>query len=185
MLREKLKLIKGALKEWHLMHANNIPAKIETLKKRQSELDDKGEEDGLSTEEMHEMKEVSQNLHSLSRVNTSIIWQQSRLHWLKDGDANSRYFHSILSSRRRRNSIVALMVNESLVEGVQPIRNAVFSHFKDHYAASSTTRPGIEICLSKIYLMRREVVSLNRFLQVKLKKHCGDAIVSRAPDLMG
>jgi len=68
----------------------------------------------------------------------------SWLHWLKDGDANSRYFHSILSSLQRRNSIVALMVNGTLVEGVLPIRNAVFSHFKDHYTTSFTTPPGIE-----------------------------------------
>jgi hypothetical protein len=77
-------------------------------------------------------------------VNSSIIWQQSQLHWLKDGDANSRYFHSVLSSRRRRNSIVALLVNGNLVEGVHPIRNAVFSHFKDLYAAPNIIRPGVE-----------------------------------------
>jgi len=63
---------------------------------------------------------------------------------LKDGDANSRYFHSVLSSRRRRSSIVALLVNGILVEGVQPIRNAVYSHFRDHFAATYTPRPGVE-----------------------------------------
>ena len=57
------------------MHANNIPGKIETLKKQQLELDDKGEVYRLSTEELNELREVTQNLHSLSRVNTSIIWQ--------------------------------------------------------------------------------------------------------------
>ena len=149
VLREKLKLIKGALKEWHLEHAKNIPGKLEALKLRQAELDDKGEDDELSAEEVHEMREVTHNLHSLSRVNTSIIWQQSRLHWLKEGDANSRYFHSVLFSRRRRNSIVALMVNGTLVEGVQPIRSTVFSHFKDRYVATNTTRPGIENLLFK------------------------------------
>jgi len=57
------------------VHANNIPGKIETLKKQQLELDDKGEVYRLSTEELNELREVTQNLHSLSRVNTSIIWQ--------------------------------------------------------------------------------------------------------------
>jgi len=31
-LKEKCKLIKMALKEWHMSHCNNIPAKIDSLK---------------------------------------------------------------------------------------------------------------------------------------------------------
>ena len=63
---------------------------------------------------------------------------------MKDGDANSKYFHSILSSRRRRNSIVSLLINGTLVEGVQPIQNAIFSHFRDHFAVQNTSRTGAE-----------------------------------------
>ena len=81
------------------------------------------------------MRGITHDIHSLSRVSTSISWQQSQILWLKDGDANSKYFHTILSSRWRRNAIVSLLVNGNLVEGVQPIQNAVFSHFKDHFAA--------------------------------------------------
>jgi hypothetical protein len=33
------------------------------------------------------------------------------------------------------------MVNGNLVEGVQSIRNAVFSYFKDHFAAQNVIRP--------------------------------------------
>jgi hypothetical protein len=89
------------------------------------------------------MRDITHDIHFLSRVNTSVSWQQSRLLWLKDGDANSKYFHSVLSSRRRRNSIVSLMVNGNLVEGVQPIRNVVYTHFKDHFAAHYINRPGV------------------------------------------
>lgn len=78
----------------------------------------KGEGAGLSPEEIVDMRSVTHEIHSLSRVNTSIGWQQVRLLWLKDDDVNSKYFHSVLSSRRRRNSIVSLSVNDTLVEGV-------------------------------------------------------------------
>lgn len=139
-----LKLIKSTLKEWHSIHAKNIPRKLDSLKAWLSVFDDKGEDGGLSVEEIEEMRGIAHDIHSLSRVNTSISWQQSQLLWLKDGDGNSKYFHSVLSSRQRRNSIVSLMVNYSLVEGVQPIHNIVFSHFSDHFAAQTTTRPGVE-----------------------------------------
>jgi hypothetical protein len=96
------------------------------------------------------MRRITHDIHSLSQVCTSSInWQHSRTRWLMDGDANSKYFHSILCSRRRSNSIVSLMVDGSLVEGVQPIRHAVFTHFKDHFAAQNIIRPGAENLLFK------------------------------------
>jgi hypothetical protein len=136
-------LIKLALKEWHAVHVQNIPGKIDALKIRLSELDEKGEDGGLLEDEIEELRGITHDIHLLSRVSTSISWQQSRMHWLKDGDANSKYFHTIISSRRRRNAIVSLMVNGELVEGVQPIRKVVFDHFKDHFAEQHVLRPGV------------------------------------------
>ena len=40
-------------------------------------------------------------------------------------------------------------MNDNLVKGVQPIRNAVFSHFKEHFAAQNILRPGVENLLFK------------------------------------
>jgi len=57
---------------------------------------------------------------------------------------NSLYFHSVLVSRRRRNAIVSLSVNGTIVEGVQPIRRATYTHFKEHFVATIMTRPGVD-----------------------------------------
>ena len=123
-------------------------------------------------------------IHSLSRVNSSIIWQQSRLHWLKDGDANSRYFHSVMSSRRRRNSIAALMVNGTLVEGVQLIRNAVFTHFIEHFKAEHSTRPGVENLPFKSlsYAEGSGLIKLFSALEVKEAVWSCDSFKSPGPD---
>ncbi|GAU14347.1 hypothetical protein TSUD_309070 [Trifolium subterraneum] len=144
VLKEKLKLIKLALKEWHNTHAKNIPGKINDLKIRLSVLDSKGEEGVLTDEERDELRSVSADIHSLSRVNASICWQQSRLLWLREGDANSRYFHSVLASRRRQNALSVIMVDGVRVEGLQPIRQAVFNHFSSHFRAGNMDRPTME-----------------------------------------
>ncbi|PNX63687.1 cysteine-rich receptor-like protein kinase, partial [Trifolium pratense] len=89
VLKEKLKMIKACLKEWHKTHTQNLPGRIETLKGRLLALDEKGEEDDLSEEELVEIHGVSSDIHSLSRLHASISWQQSRSLWLKEGDANS------------------------------------------------------------------------------------------------
>ena len=91
-----------------------------------------------------DLHEMSTELHSLSRVNTSISWQQSRLLWLREGDANSKYFHAIMSGRRRRNAISSILVDGNVVEEVSEVRAAVFSHFQHHYQAHDMNRPRVD-----------------------------------------
>jgi hypothetical protein len=87
-----------------------------------------------------ELHDLSVNFHSLARVQTSMNWQKARMNWVKEGDANSKFFHNVMSNRKRRNSIHMVHVDGFLVEGVQNIRKAVFDHFANHYRAPVTVR---------------------------------------------
>ncbi|PNX62070.1 cysteine-rich receptor-like protein kinase [Trifolium pratense] len=91
VLKEKFKMIKLALKEWHLTHTHILSSKIDSLKARLSHLDQKGEEDDPLDDEVEELHGIMSDIRSLSRMNASISWQQSRSLWLKEGDANSKY----------------------------------------------------------------------------------------------
>lgn len=143
-MKEKLKRIKGDLKEWHLTHSHNLPGKINSLKNQIDVLDSKGEVDMLSEEEVSTLHDLSSELHSLSRANTSISWEQSRLLWLREGDANSKYFHAIMSGRRRRNAISSVTVNNNVIEGIDNVRQAVFGHFQSHFQALQINRPRVD-----------------------------------------
>lgn len=143
VLKEKLKLIKLALKEWHVSHTHNLPRKILDLKDRMAALDGKGEVEALSEDECAELLGVSSDLHSLSRLNASICWQQSRVRWLRDGDANSKFFHSVMSRRRCHNVLCSILVDDVVVEGVQPTRNVVFTHFANHFQSVTANRPSV------------------------------------------
>ncbi|CAJ2641323.1 unnamed protein product [Trifolium pratense] len=163
-------MIKVALRDWHLAHAQNIPSRIVSLKFRLSALDEKGEEDDLSEAELAELHGVSYDIHSLSKLHASISWQQSRSLWLKEGDANSKYFHSVLASRRRRNAISVIQVDGVTVEGVNPIRQAVFSHFESHFKASNVERPGVDDLQFK-RLTQVEVGARNLFMGYSIGGH--------------
>jgi len=89
----------------------------------------------LTAAECEELRVISADILSLSRLNTSISWQQSRNQWIRKGDANSKFFHSVLSSRRRRNALRSVLVDGVEIEGVQPVRHAVFTHFVCHFQA--------------------------------------------------
>jgi hypothetical protein len=125
VLKEKLKLIKGSLKEWHQRHSQNLEGRCRTMKEQMAILDIKGESSAFVEDEVAELHDLSVNLHSLSRIQTSICWQQARLKLLQEGDANTKFFNGIMSSRRRRNAIHMLQVNGVQIEGVQNIRAAV------------------------------------------------------------
>jgi hypothetical protein len=54
VLKEKLKRIKAALKDWHKAHAQNLPSQIDSKKAWLAALDLKGEEEDLSEAELAE-----------------------------------------------------------------------------------------------------------------------------------
>jgi len=144
VLKMKLKMIKNSLKVWHQQNSKNIEAKIVEVKNRMSSLDSKGEESDLLEDESKEICELSVELNSLSRVHTSMNWQKARMNWVREGDANSKFFHDMMSNRQRRNSLHVIHVEGVLVEGVQNIRTAGLNHFANHFRASEGVRPGIQ-----------------------------------------
>jgi len=48
-----------------------------------------------------------------------------------------------MSSRRRHNVLCSILVDNVMVEGVQPIRNAVFSYFASHFVSLDVERPSV------------------------------------------
>ncbi|GAU51940.1 hypothetical protein TSUD_417220, partial [Trifolium subterraneum] len=174
-------MIKVALKEWHSAHVQNLPSRIESLKARLTDLDQKGEDGVLSEDEIVELHGVSSDIHSLSRMNASICWQQSHALWLKEGDANSKYFHSVLAGRRRRNAISVIQVEEVTLEGVDPIRQAVFSPFASHFKATNMDRPGVGTLQFK-RLNQLESSSLTKpFLEAEVKSAVWDCDSFKSP----
>jgi len=121
------------------------------------------------------LHELSISLHSLSRVQTSKRWQQARL------KANPKFFHDVMSSRRRCNSIQLLHVNGSQIQGVQNVREAVFDHFSSHFRKTTVERSGVE-SLRFRQLSLVEVGSLIRpFLLEEVKQAIWDCDSYKSP----
>ena len=78
------------------------------------------------------------------------MWKQrSRDSWLKEGDRNTKYFHSRASHRRRRNSILTLIRDDGeIVTGSE----AIGTQFTDYYQALFTAKPleDVEVVLDGI-----------------------------------
>jgi len=72
-------------------------------------------------------EEVISHIKNIKKKKLILVFVGSspRVQWLRDGDANSKSLHSVMSSRRRHNALCSILVDSVVVEGVQPIHNVV------------------------------------------------------------
>lgn len=66
--------------------------------------------------------------------------QNSRIKWLKEGDKNTHFFHTIATIRRRCNCIKSLCINGSLIDDPLSL-NEAFSYFKGIFKEQLQSRP--------------------------------------------
>ena len=89
-----------------------------------------------------------------------VYWRQkSREICLKEGDRNSKFFHKMANTHRRKNFIVKIKVNGEWIIGDRELREGVVGGFKSLFFEEEGWRPSIE-GLSFETLEEEEVTSL-------------------------
>ena len=89
-----------------------------------------------------------------------VYWRQkSREICLKEGDRNSKFFHKMTNTHRRKNFIVKIKVNGEWIIGDRELREGVVGGFKSLFFEEEGWRPSIE-GLSFETLEEEEVTSL-------------------------
>ncbi|GAU24549.1 hypothetical protein TSUD_148900 [Trifolium subterraneum] len=184
VLKEKLKGLKSTLKEWHKKEYESLEARVEELMGEISELDKRGEEVGLSQHEVEIRKEKFGGLWKLLKSKEALLFQRSRSKWLKEGDANTNFFHQSVRSRLKSNRISALRVDEVWLDSPNLIIGAVNSYFQNHVSSNYVVRPKLEGVVFSM-LSEEENVSLTENFSLEEIKEvvwCSDGNKSPGPD---
>jgi len=99
---------------------------------------------GLSVLKANSRKAKFVELWKLLKSKDAMWVQRARLNWLKERDANTKYFHSCVKGRTRRNAIKAIKVNDVWVQNPREVKEVVVNHFRRHVAANLWDRPKLD-----------------------------------------
>jgi hypothetical protein len=111
----------------------SIDSKILSLVEDIKDIDVRGELMGLSEREVENRKNFFETLWHLLKSKELLIMPRSRALWLKDGDANTSYFHNCVKQRGSSNAIRALLVDGDWVKSPLLIRQATVNLFSSHF----------------------------------------------------
>lgn len=107
-LEERLKVAKQELQKWDLQ----------------------GEIPQLNLDESQSRRECLQLISILSQMRCNEMWQQSREKWLKEGDANSRYFQRCVQQRRKYNEIACVEIKGTRYKEVEETKEPIRRFFQ-------------------------------------------------------
>jgi hypothetical protein len=144
VLKEKLKGLKFILKEWSKKEYGGMEERVENLVEEIKALDIKGEDGVLAEWEVGIRKTKFEDLWRILKAKDALLAQRSRSRWLKEGDANSKFFHKCIKLRKSMNSIKALKENDGWVASPFEVRRKVVNYFTNHFADDRWERPKLD-----------------------------------------
>lgn len=107
-------------------------------------LDEKEESSGLSPEVRATRQIFKEDFYSVLSMEEIILKQTSIIHWLKEKDRTTNFYHKITSSRHKTNEIYDLRINEVWEERENQIRSHVEKHFLNLFIEDWGARPRVD-----------------------------------------
>lgn len=129
-LDNKLRATAKALQRWSDRWIGNVKMQISIALEIIYRLDKAMDSRSLSQEEGTLRKTLKRKLLGLCSLERSIARQRSRLLYLREGDANTNFFHRHARHRQRKNSITVVRRGDEIFSGHEHIAAAVGDYFE-------------------------------------------------------
>jgi hypothetical protein len=119
------------LSSWSARFIENIKVQLEAAKEVVFQLEVAQDQRSLSDSEESLRKLLKMKCLGLSLLQRNIAWQESRLLWLGEGDAPTKFFHMHANLRRRRKHIWSLKQGDQVVFDEDEKAVVAFNYFDD------------------------------------------------------
>ena len=144
VLKEKLRSLKGEIKEWKKDDIGEVRKGINKALEEINRIDELDDAVGVGEAEISKRKELMAEFWKLSNHNESILWQRSRCKWVMEGDRNTKYFHACINKRRVRNQLSGVKIGDVWVEDPIRVKEGVAGFFESRYKESCRDRPTLD-----------------------------------------
>ena len=129
VINHKLKTTALSLRSWSRGLFSNCKLQLSMALEVILQLDVAQDSRPLSTEERALRAGLKRRILGLVALERSRKRQASRINYLRDGDANTKFFHLRINSRKRKNHIQRLKHNDGWLTTHEDKENVILEHF--------------------------------------------------------
>ena len=144
VLCQKLKALKEDLKRWNKQVFGDVGLKRQQLECELQSLDDKEGTSFLTPKERIRREECRVELEKVALLEEVSWRQKSLVLWPKEGDNNTRFFHTMANSHRRNNYMERVEVEGAVFEIELEVKEKVVKFYESLYQEQETWRPTVD-----------------------------------------
>lgn len=171
---QKLKLLKKPLRKL-LYEKGNLHLNVNNLR---NELDNIQTQLDSDPHNMHlrEVEAVTVNAFNEACImEERFLKQKAKINWLREGDANSAYFHKVVKNSVSRNRINVVTNAEGVVFENEDVAQAFVSHYSDFLGKKGNTS---ELCMHDLFSVKLDDHVANDMIREVTRQEVKSALFS-------
>jgi lambda repressor-like predicted transcriptional regulator len=134
-----------ALKSWSAKHVGSIRFQLFAARELVAQLDTAQDSRSLFDEEHELRRELKRESLGLASLARTIARQRSRIRFLGEGDANTRFFHLQAYHRNRKNVITTLQHEGQSITAEEAKADLIYEYYNDILGKPFTRMHGINL----------------------------------------
>lgn len=103
--------------------------------------DSTAEMGGISPNDVDKRNKALLELDQLEQEDRNVLKQRATILWAVEGDESTKFFHSYIQNKYKKQNLYGLNYNGSWREDPQSIKDAAFYHFKSRFTESCRSVP--------------------------------------------